>query len=290
MKIITGLLLLLIFINLSYCNTSQDTNFIIQKSSGSFDNAVSITSDGKGFIYILDNDNSEIVKYSSDLKEIKRAGKKGWNNGEFFSPTHIDASNGTNLYVSDNLNGRVQTFDLNLGFISSLLTDSETIEDKFKIRKPVCAVPINSLDLLVVDGDNPKVVFFYGSLNPLSYFGSYQSVSGALINPVKIIRDSKNNIYILDKQKKSVLRYDNFGTFISELSFEDIISIAIYSDLLYIITKSGIISYDVNKNAYQGNISLPGSFNTKNLTDMAVTGNDKIYLLEKEKIHLLIKN
>lgn len=290
MKIFITFILQLILINLSYCDNRQDTNYFIYKSEGSFDNAVSISSDGKGFIYILDSDNSEIVKYSTDLKEIKRAGKKGWNNGEFFSPTHIDASNGTNIFVSDKLNSRIQTFDLNLGFISSLLTDAETTEDKFKIRKPVCAVPINSLDLLVVDGDNPKVVFFYGSLNPYSYFGSYQSVSGALVNPVKIVRDSKNNVYILDKHKNSVLRYDNFGTYISELSFDDIISIAIYSDLLFIMSKSGIISYDVNKNSYQAKFSLPGSINTKNLTDIAVTGNDKIYLLEKEKIHLLNKN
>lgn len=263
---------------------------MIKISGGEFDNAISVTTDGKGFIYILDADNSEIIKYTLELKEIKRAGKKGWNNGEFFSPSHIDASNGTNIFVSDKLNSRVQTFDLNLGFVSSILTDSETIEDKYKIRKPVCAVPINSLDLLVVDGDNPKVVFFYGSLNPVSYFGSYQSVSGALFNPVKIVRDSRNNVYILDRQKNSVLRYDNFGTYISELSAVDIISISVYSNFLYILTKSEIISYELSKNAYQDAVPLPSGINLKNLTDLAVTGSDKIYILEKKKIHLLIKN
>ncbi|MBN1634111.1 MAG: NHL repeat-containing protein [Ignavibacteria bacterium] len=290
MKIIIVFLLQLILINLSYCDDKQDTNYVIYKSSGNFNNAVSVTDDGKGFIYILDTDNSEIVKYSAELKEIKRAGKKGWKNGDFFSPAHIDASNGTNIFVSDKLNSRIQTFDLNLGFISSLLTDSEIIEDKFKIRKPVCAVPVNSIDLFVLDGDNPKVVLFSGSLTPVSYFGSYQSVSGALSNPVKIVRDSKNNVYIFDRQKNSVLRYDNFGTFISELTSDDIISIAIYSDLLYVMSKSGIISYDVNKNSYQEKIALPRSIKIKNLTDLAVTGYNKLYLLEKDKIHLLIKN
>ena len=287
MRIFTGFLLLYLIFNTADCIGQSDTALFIEKSAGKFDNAVSVTSDGKGFIYVLDSDNSEIIKYTSELKEIKRAGKKGWNNGEFFSPTHIDASNGTNIYVSDILNSRVQTFDLNLGFVSALLTDTEIIEDKYKIRKPVCAVPVNSSDLYVVDGDNPKVVLFSGSLVPVSYFGSYQSVSGALVNPVKIVRDSKNNIYIFDRHKNSVLRYDNFGTFISEFTSEEIISVTVNTNLMYILTKTGIITYDVNKNAYQKKIFLPSELNKKNLSDITVTESDNIFILEKNKIHLL---
>lgn len=290
MRIFTGFLLLYLIFNTSNCFGQSDTTLFIEKSEGKFDNAVSVTSDGKGFIYVLDSDNSEIIKYTSELKEIKRAGKKGWNYGEFFFPSHIDASNGTNIYVSDKLNSRVQTFDFNLGFVSALLTDTEIIEDKFKIRKPVCAVPVNSSDLYVVDGDNPKVVLFSGSLVPVSYFGSYQSVSGALVNPVKIVIDSKNNIYIFDRHKKSVLRYDNFGTFITEFSSDDIISVTVYTNLIYILTKSGIITYDINKNAYQGKILLPAELNLKNLSDITVTESENIYILEKNKIHLLITN
>jgi hypothetical protein len=290
MRINAGLIFSLLIFNISHCFGQNDSALTVKISAGKFSNAVSVTSDGKGFLYVLDSDNSEIIKYSSELKEIKRAGKKGWNNGEFFSPTHIDASNGTNIFVSDKLNSRIQTLDLNLGFISALLTDSENIDDKFKIRKPVCSIPINSLDLLVVDSDNPKVVLFSGTLTPVFYFGSYQSVSGALANPIKTVKDSKNNVYIFDKQKNSVLRYDNFGTFISEFSYEDIISIAEFSNMIYLLTKSGIITYDVNKNAYQKIIRLPADLNTKNLSDITVSASENIYILEKNKIHLLKLN
>jgi len=287
MRIFDALILLNLIFSLTNCHGQSDTVFTIKKSAGKFDNAVSVTSDGKGFVYILDSDNSEIIKYTSELEEIKRAGKKGWNYGEFFSPTHIDATNGTNIYVSDKLNSRIQTLDLNLGFVSALLTDAEITEEKFKIRKPVCAVPVNSSDLYVVDGDNPKVVKFSGSLVPVLYFGSYQSVSGALVNPVKIVRDSKNNVYIFDRHKNSVLRYDNFGTFISELSSDEIISITVNTNLIYILTKSVIITYDVNKNAYQEKIPLPKEIEAIDLSDIAVTDSYNIYLLEKNKIHLL---
>lgn len=288
MRKFTGILISLLIFNHPYCFGQIDSSALkITKSGGKFSNAVSVSSDGKGFIYVLDSDNSEIIKYSSELNEIKRAGKKGWSNGEFFSPTHIDASNGTNIFVSDKLNSRIQTLDLNLGFVSALLTDAEIIEDKFKIRKPVCAVPVNSSDLYVVDGDNPKVVLFSGSLIPVSYFGSYQSVSGALVNPVKILRDSKNYVYIFDKHKNSVLRYDNFGTYISEFSSADIISVTVYSNLIYLLTKSGIITYDINKNAFQEKILLPAVLNIKNLSDITVSESENIYILEKNKIHLL---
>ena len=62
-----------------------------------FHNAVSAAVDGKGFIYILDGETNEIIKFSTDLEEIKRAGKQGWGEGEFDSPFFIDGSSGLDI-------------------------------------------------------------------------------------------------------------------------------------------------------------------------------------------------
>jgi len=278
-----------IFFTVNLFSQNNDTNLYIKKTAGVFDNAVSVTNDGKGFLYVLDNENAEIIKFSSEFEEMIRTGKKGWNNGEFFSPTHIDASNGTNIFVSDKLNSRIQNFDLNLGFVSVLLTDSEIIENQFKIRKPVCSVPVNSSDLYVVDYDNPKVVLFLNAVTPVSYFGSYQSVNGALLEPVKIVKDSRNNIFIFDKKKQSVFRYDYYGNYISEFKINGIISVTTFNNLLYILTEKNIFVYDVVKGAYAQNLQLPSELGKNDITDITVTGKDKIYILKRNKIFLLTK-
>jgi len=62
---------------------SRDTSFAMQYEYQGFRNAVSIVSDVKGDIYVLDNGSNEIIKLSVNLTELKRTGKKGWGNGEF---------------------------------------------------------------------------------------------------------------------------------------------------------------------------------------------------------------
>ena len=124
----------------------------------SFSNAVSMTIDGKNNIYVLDNAANEVVKLSSDLTFIKKIGRKGWDNGEFDFPTYIDGSSGLDIYVCDGKNFRIQRFDLNLSYISSLVTNTETFDNNLKFNKPYSCVIINSSDLYVIDGVNFRIV------------------------------------------------------------------------------------------------------------------------------------
>ena len=127
-----------------------------------------MTMDGKGFIYVLDNEANEIIKFSSDLVFIKRVGKKGWDYGEFDNPTYIDGSSGLDIYVCDGKNFRVQRFDLNLTFISSLLTNTETFDNNLRFNNPVASVIMHSSELYVIDGDNPRIVKYLDAQTPIA--------------------------------------------------------------------------------------------------------------------------
>jgi len=261
-----------------------DTTLVKGDEYAGFKGAVSITLDGKGNIYILDGEASEIIKLKEDLTELKRTSKKGWDNGQFDNPVSIDASSGLDIYVSDLNNGRIQRFDLNLAFISSLITNDESIEEKFKINRPSGSIIVNAKDLYVVDSDNPKIVIFKDGVYPYTYFGSFQSVNGSLTKPGKIIKDQNNFLYVIDFSRKGIMRYDNYGTFFGLLEVDEIKSVAVSNNYLYILTGKTIQIYDTKANAFKVIFDLPVEMRNRKFTDFLVINNKKIYLLEKTKV------
>jgi len=251
-----------------------------------FKNAVSVTTDSKGFIYVLDNDANEIIKLSSDLSLVKRIGKKGWGYGEFDTPTYIDGSTGLDIYVCDGKNFRIQRFDLNLSFISALLTNTETFDNSLKFNKPLASVIVNSNDLYVIDGDNYRIVKFQDSKIPVISFAGFQDINGSLSKPVKFLKDGYNNLYVLDKGRNSIMQYDNFGNYIKAINYDTIVSFSIYKDILFILNSNlEIVRYDVKKGAFIDRFASNVFLDAGDVKDFLVYNSEKFIILEKGKIN-----
>ncbi|MCE1165277.1 MAG: hypothetical protein LWX07_07735 [Bacteroidetes bacterium] len=265
----------------------SDSILVKTNEISDFTNAVSVTSDGKGKIYVLDADANEIVKLDDNLKVEKRAGKKGWNNGEFDSPTSIDGSSGLDIYVSDGRNFRIQRFDLNLSFVASIVTDYDTFQENLKFRTPVSTVFVNPY-LYAIDGENNRVVA-YQNLNqnynaPAFSFGGFQSAQKPFLMPTKIIRDGYNNIYILDKKLNTVFKFDNFGNYISSFENAAAYSITAYNNMMYVLDNEGLLVYESKKNGFTGKVLFAEKINFKNIKDILVLSSGKFYLLENNKL------
>ncbi|MFA5405426.1 MAG: NHL repeat-containing protein [Ignavibacteria bacterium] len=279
-------MLFILILNILF--SSSDSTLYKGNEYSGFKNAVSMTMDGKGFIYVLDNETNEIVKFDDKLKEIKRIGKKGWNNGEFDSPTNIDGSSGLDIYVSDGVNYRIQRFDLNLSYISTLVTNTTTFDDKLKFNTPLASIVLNMNAIYVIDGENKRIVYYPDGISPMTYFGGFQSAQKPMLNPVKLLKDGYNSIYVLDKKSNSIFKYDNFGNYIKSIEYNTIKSISIYNNILYIFTGSELLVYDVSKNAYIDKIPLLKEISDMNISDMLVYSESKILFLEKNKISFFI--
>jgi hypothetical protein len=275
-------MLFLIILNLFFLN-SDSTLYKGNEFTG-FKNAISITTDGRGCIYVLDNETNEVVKFDDKLNELKRIGKKGWNNGEFDSPAYIDGSSGLDIYVTDGVNYRIQRFDLNLSYISSLITNANTFDDKLKFNTPLASIVLNTNALYVIDGENKRIVYYPDGITPITYFGGFQSAQKPMLNPAKLIKDGYNCIYVFDKKSNSILKYDNFGNYIKSIEYDTIKSVSIFNNIIYIFTGSELLVYDVSKNAYVDKISLTKEVSNLNVTDMLVYSENKILFLEKNKI------
>lgn len=279
-------MLLLCIFNLLFLGS--DSTFYSGSEYVGFKNAVSVTTDGKGYIYVLDNESNEIIKLNEKLKEIKRTGKKGWKNGEFDSPTSIDGSSGLDIYVSDGQNYRIQRFDLNLSYVSSLITNSSTFDDKLKFNTPVASLILNTNAIFVLDGENKRIVYYPDGITPLTSFGGFQSAQKPFQNPVKLIKDGYNCIYVFDKKINSVFAFDNFGNFIKTLDYPTIKSISIFNNIIYIFTGNELLLYDVGKNAYSDKIQLTKELLDLQITDILVYSESKILILEKNKISFFL--
>lgn len=276
----------LLLLNLVFFN-SGDSLLLKSSETGDFVNAVSITSDGKGKIYILDAMKNEIVKYDENLKEIKRAGKKGWSNGEFDSPTCIEGSSGLELNVSDGKNFRIQKLDLNLSYIGSIYTNYTTYPDNLQYQTPVSTVFVNPY-LYSVDGENNRIVT-YQSQNqsmyvPVFSFGGFQSAQKPMSKPEKIVKDGLNNIYILDKKLNTIFKYDNFGNYINSLESKNIKSISAFNNQLFILTNDELLIYDSRKNAFTGKLIFLEKFNDDKVSDFIVFSSTQFFILEKSKV------
>jgi DNA-binding beta-propeller fold protein YncE len=253
-----------------------------------FKNAVSLTNDGKGYIYVLDNETNEVIKFDNKLNEVKRIGKKGWNNGEFDSPTYIDCSTGLDIFVTDGVNYRIQRFDLNLSYISSLVTNTSTFDEKLKFNTPLASIVLNTKAIYVLDGENKRIVYYPDGMTPSSYFGGFQSALKPMVNPVKLIKDGYNCIYIFDKKTSSIYKYDNFGNYIKSIEYNTIKSVSIFNNIIYIFVGDELIKYDINKNAFSDKILLTKDFSDLVIADMLVYSENKILFLEKNKMSFFI--
>ncbi|MBK8551496.1 MAG: NHL repeat-containing protein [Ignavibacteria bacterium] len=280
-------MILLIFLNFLFLKS--DSLLTKEKSVADFQNAVSVAMDGKENIYVLDAGSNQIIKFSNTLEYKKRNGRQGWAEGQFDSPTFIDGSSGLDIFVTDGKNHRVQRIDLELNPIASLLTDLPDFNKELRFRTPIATLVLNSSELYVIDGDNNRIVVYKDGKNPSYVFGDYKSGKGQLGRPVKILKDGKNFIYVLDKELKAVLRFDNLGNYVNRFEIKGLENFAIRSNTLYLFDGSEITRYDLEKNSIIDKTKLPSKSRNKKYTDIFVLPNEKYLLLRKNELSLWVK-
>ncbi len=270
--------------------SAGDSNLSRGTSITDFMDAVSLTVDGKENIYVLDAGANQIVKFDSELNYLKRNGKQGWADGQFDNPTSIDASSGLDIFLSDGKNYRVQRFDLNLNYISSLYTNTEDIPDNLKFRTPVATLVLNSRELYVIDQDNNRIVVYKDGKNPAFVFGDYVSGKGQLGNPVKILKDGKNFIYVHDKEQKLIMRYDNLGNYLGRITVKGLETFTIRNNFVYMFDGKAIHVYDTETNSITAT-KYPDLKNTKGkIRDLLVLSGEKYLLLGKNELSLWREN
>ncbi len=264
---------------LSSLSLSQNFKFVT--GIGNFKSATSFYITSAGTIYVTDAGTNEIYKIDTLGNVLKYAGGYGWDDGQFDTPTDVYA-NPLSVFVCDKNNSRIERFDKDLNFVSSLYTrDNSNRNERFGY--PLSCALSQQGDLYILDSENKRVVKFDLFGNFTQNFGGYDAGSFSLSKPIQLAVSADNKIFVLDKNR--IVVFDQYGNNVALIKNDnELDGIRIIFDNLTLTnhdtvyyTKTNNIDFEIKKAVLTG---------TGNLTDIinSLIFNNKLYVLTPEKI------
>jgi hypothetical protein len=125
------------------------------------------------------------------------------------------ARNGINVFVADYGNHRIQRFDRNLNFVSSLSTrERDDPAERFGYPTDVALSRLG--ELYICDGENARIVKVDRSNRVERSFGGFDAGEGRLHKPRTIEIGPKDRVYVLDGAR--IMVFDSFGNFIHQVA------------------------------------------------------------------------
>jgi DNA-binding beta-propeller fold protein YncE len=259
--------------------------FVEDYSVGTFQRATRIVVGTQGTIYVLDADENKVSLFSNLQDAPKTLGGFGWSSSSFDKPTGV-ATDGVNIYVSDFGNHRIQRFDREFNYISSLSTrDTSDISSRFGYPLDIALSEIG--DLFILDGENIRVMKFNSQGSFERAFGDINAGKGKLQNPMKLMA-TNYRIYVGDKNK--ILVYDYFGNYLGSVGD------GILSNLTgFTILKNGLIAasndsiwWFTREGIFQKKSSLSHIISgdrIDQIQDIAWKG-DQLFILSQHRMHI----
>lgn len=184
------------------CRLVEDFRF------GAFAGARDIAVDAFGDIYVTDESRHMLVKCGRDGREMRAIGGQGWALDQFDQPAGIDARLGITVYVADRGNHRIVRLDRAMHAMGSFTTRDDPDRSQ-SFGDPLDVAVTRRGTLLVLDGENRRVVSTTGFATIEQSFGSVDAGRGRLVQPVAMVVDDADNVYVLEQSR--VVVFDAFG-------------------------------------------------------------------------------
>ncbi len=178
--------------------------------------ARALSVDLSGSIYIADTGNNRILKFSNDGKLIKTVGGFGWEKEQFYSPYDIHASSALDIFVADYNNHRVERYDKDLNYISSLYSN-ENWEEQLQFGYPQSVASSIHGELFIIDGENVRLLKLNSFGEPEMSFGDFAEGKGRLLQPAQTAISPDDKIYVSDSQANKIIVFDYFGNYLTEI-------------------------------------------------------------------------
>lgn len=170
--------------------------------------------DIEGNLYVVDRESSMLVKYSAGGDSLNALSGRGSDQLQFDTPVAVFARRGTDVYVADQMNHRIQRFNHNLDYVSTLATRDDA-DERNRFGYPRDVAVTRQGEVLVVDGENRRVVKFNAFGRVDRTFGDISSGAGRLVDPVAVETDSRDFVYVLDDGRIAI--FDPFGSYLADV-------------------------------------------------------------------------
>jgi hypothetical protein len=262
-----------------------DSVLVEDYSIGSFQRATRIVPGTNGTIYILDADENKVSLFSN-LQDVPRTiGGFGWSSSSFDKPTGV-ATDGVNIYISDFGNHRIQRFDRDLNYISSLSTrDTSDVISRFGYPLDVALSEFG--DMFILDGENIRVMKFNAQSSFERAFGDINAGKGKLQNPMRLVA-TNSRIFVGEKNK--VIVYDYFGNYLGSIGEGIINNLNGFTMLTngLLVASNDTIWWFTREGALQRSSSLNNIISGERIDqiqDVACNGK-RLFILSPHKIHV----
>jgi DNA-binding beta-propeller fold protein YncE len=203
--------------------------------NGQFQYPHGIAVDSSGNIYVVDDKNYRIQKFSSDGTFIAKWGSEGGLDGQFYAGSGIAIDFSGNVYVSDALifggGHRVQKFTDTGRMVGwwggdgtgytgwhepgSGRTGLSGTEDG-QFNGPIAVAADSMGNVYVTDLKNNRVQKFDSRGRFLGKWGSQGSGDGQFVYPFGIAVDSSGNVYVSDSENNRIQKFSSDGAYITK--------------------------------------------------------------------------
>ncbi len=192
---------------------------VVDYSFGDFANAVSLSLNAAGNVFVLDAGKNEVSEFTPKGEPVKMIGGRGWGDLEFDAPTDVSANFALDLYVCDYNNRRLQRFDRRMNFVQSFTADNivPPITGSFYPRASALST---QGELYVVESDGRRVLKFDPAQHLEREFGSFNAGAGALVNPRDIVVTPEGRVIVLDEHR--IVEYDAYANYLSAIVLDSL--------------------------------------------------------------------
>ncbi len=181
----------------------------------------SLAVDLHGNVFVVDTGNNRILKFDRRGSVAAIVGGFGWQREEFDTPVDISIKSMLDVFIADFNNQRVERYDKDLNFLSSLVADDNEPET-LRFGFPTGVDISKHGELFLCDSENNRIVKFNAFGKPVLSFGDFNWGPGQLNSPVRIEVTSDDRVYVSDKSAGDIVAFDYYGNFLARLGGKDL--------------------------------------------------------------------
>jgi DNA-binding beta-propeller fold protein YncE len=197
-------------VNIRFGEEPEDT----MPDGWKFGRVSSVTTDSDGNVYVFQRGKKAdpIIVFSHEGKYLH-----SWGRGMFGNPHAIRADKDNNIWVTDNGDHQVMKFTREGKLLMTLGIKGKSGADDKTFYKPTDIAWAKNGDFYVSDGyGNSRVVKFDRNGKYLFAWGKRGSGPGEFRLPHSVAVDSKDQVYVSDRENNRIQIFDKNGKFLRE--------------------------------------------------------------------------
>ena len=219
---VAGLLLLIILITVNSGFAAFLHQFYLKwgtpgSGDGQFNYPRGVAVDALQYVYVVDENNHRVQKFTFDGVFITKWGTQGSGQGQFLYPQGIAIGyEGPNIfvYVADQSNHRIQKFDYNGMFIREWGSNGA---GDGQFNYPTAVAVDATGNVYVVDTNNNRIQKFTSAGTFIKKWGLPGILDGLFHSPWGIAVDPKSNaVFVSDTGNNRIQKFDANGTFLAK--------------------------------------------------------------------------